>query len=409
MHLAPRRLRHGAAVVGLTALVLSGLGTTSAQASGGDEVAPLLHASSADAVDGRYIVVLEEGAATATATARSRAAERAAQRARGLGARVTHTYDATIAGYAATLSADELAAVRSDPAVAYVEADQVVTTSATQVNPTWGLDRIDQRSRPLDGRYTYGPTGSGVRAYIIDTGIRATHNDFGGRVVAGATAINDGRGTSDCNGHGTHVAGTVGGTTYGVAKQVTLVPVRVLGCNGSGTSSGVIAGIDWVATNAPRPSVANMSLGGPASQATDDAVQRAVNRGITMVVAAGNENQNACNVSPARAANAITVGSTTSTDARSSFSNFGSCVDVFAPGSSITSAWWQSNTQTNTISGTSMAAPHVAGVAALYLQRNPSASPATVTSSIVGNSTTGVVTSPGAGSPNRLLYSGYIG
>jgi subtilisin family serine protease len=405
-----RRTCRGAAVLGLAALVLSGLGATSAAADEA-EVAPLLHADSTDAVDGSYIVVLDEAAigARASATARERAADRAAERARGLGGEVTRTYDAALAGYAAELSAGELAEVRRDPAVAYVEADQVVTVQATQYNPTWGLDRIDQRSRPLSGSYTYGPTGSGVRAYIIDTGIRATHNDFGGRVIAGATAINDGRGTSDCNGHGTHVAGTVGGATYGVAKQVTLVPVRVLGCNGSGTNSGVIAGIDWVANNAPRPSVANMSLGGPASQATDDAVQRAVSRGITMVVAAGNESQNACNVSPARAASAITVGATTSTDARSSFSNFGGCVDVFAPGSSIRSAWWQSNTQTNTISGTSMAAPHVAGVAALYLQRNPGASPATVTSSIVGNSTTGVVSGAGSGSPNRLLYSGYIG
>ncbi|WP_336923419.1 S8 family peptidase [Aquipuribacter sp. SD81] len=404
---APLRARRCAASLALAALVLSGLGATGAQAQV-DDVAPLLEATSADAIDGQYIVVLEEGAAD-SAPGRARAAERAAERARGLGAEVSHTYDASITGYAAELSARELARVRRDPAVAYVEADQVVTTAATQYSPTWGLDRIDQRTRPLSGSYTYGPTGSGVRAYVIDTGIRASHTDFGGRVVAGATAINDGRGTSDCNGHGTHVAGTVGGARYGVAKQVTLVPVRVLGCNGSGSNSGVIAGIDWVASTAPRGSVANMSLGGPASSATDSAVQRAVDAGVTMVVAAGNENQNACNVSPARAANAITVGSTTSTDARSSFSNYGTCVDVFAPGSSITSAWWQSNTQTKTISGTSMASPHVAGVAALYLQRNPGASPSTVASSIVGNSTTGVVSGAGSGSPNRLLYSGYIG
>ncbi|MFC5381303.1 S8 family peptidase [Aquipuribacter nitratireducens] len=406
----PSRARRGAATVGLAALVLSGLGATSAQAAG-DDLAPLLHAGSADAIDGAYIVVLDETAAgaRASAAARERAAARAVERATALGGEVTETYDSALTGYAAELSAAELAAVRRDPAVAYVEADQVVTTAATQYNATWGLDRIDQRYRPLNGTYTYGPTGAGVRAYIIDTGIRATHNEFGGRVVAGATAINDGRGTNDCNGHGTHVAGTVGGSTYGVAKQVTLVPVRVLGCNGSGSNSGVVAGIDWVASTAPRGSVANMSLGGPASTATDAAVQRAVDAGVTMVVAAGNENQNACNVSPARAVNAITVGATTSTDARSSFSNFGTCVDIFAPGSSIRSAWWQSNTQTNTISGTSMAAPHVAGAAALFLQRNPGASPATVTSSIVGNSTTGVVSGAGTGSPNRLLYSGYIG
>ena len=243
-----------------------------------------------------------------------------------------------------------------------------------------------------------------MRAYVIDTGINTTHNDFGGRATSGYDAV-DGGAATDCNGHGTHVAGSVGGTTYGVAKGVSLVAVRVLDCAGSGTNSGVIAGMDWVTANHVKPAVANMSLGGGASTAIDDAVNRMHNAGVTVVVAAGNENQNACNVSPSRAANAITVGATTSSDARASYSNFGSCVDVFAPGSSILSAWYTSNTATNTISGTSMASPHVAGVAALYLQGTPSATPATVANAIVTTATSGVVTSSGTGSPNLLVYS----
>jgi subtilisin family serine protease len=299
-----------------------------------------------------------------------------------------------------------VAKLRANPNVAYIEADATVTASTTQTNATWGIDRIDQRNRPLSTTYNYTSTGAGVTAYVIDTGIRTTHNQFGGRAVGGFTAINDGRGTTDCNGHGTHVAGTVGGTTYGVAKQVRLVAVRVLSCSGSGTTSGVIAGIDWVTGNhaAGSPAVANMSLGGGASSSLDNAVNRSINDGVTYAVAAGNSNVSACNSSPARVPAALTAGSTTSTDARSSFSNYGSCVDLFAPGSSITSAWYTSNTATNTISGTSMASPHVAGAAARYLQGNPSASPATVSDAIRTNATTGVVTNPGSGSPNRLLY-----
>jgi subtilisin family serine protease len=223
--------------------------------------------------------------------------------------------------------------------------------------------------------------------------------------LSGYTAINDGNGTNDCNGHGTHVAGTVGGSTYGVAKNVTLYAVRVLGCNGSGSNSGVIAGVNWVTSNRVLPAVANMSLGGGASSALDTAVNNSINAGVTYAIAAGNSNANACSYSPARVAAAITVGSTTNTDARSSFSNFGTCLDLFAPGSGITSAWHTNDTATNTISGTSMATPHVAGVAALYLQTNPGASAATVRNALVGNATSGKVTGPGSGSPNLLLYS----
>ncbi len=391
-----RSIRIGAAALTTMAgLTLTGLATAGhATAAGDPGLAPLEHVTGATAVDGRYIVVLDD--ASATSAAADRAREDGGTVVRELG---------TFGGYVARLSASELTEVRQDPAVAYVEQDAVVRASDTQSPATWGLDRIDQRDLPLNNAYTYNATGAGVRAYIIDTGILTSHSQFSGRTAPGYSAINDGRGTTDCHGHGTHVAGTVGGATYGVAKAVTLVPVRVLDCQGSGSNSGVIAGMDWVSGNASRPAVANMSLGGGASQAVDDAVARMTSAGVTVAVAAGNENQNACNVSPARAASAITTGSTTNTDARSSFSNYGSCVDVFAPGSNITSSWYTSTTATNTISGTSMASPHVAGVAALYLQGNPSASPATVTSAITGTATTGKVTNAGSGSPNRLLYS----
>jgi subtilisin family serine protease len=327
-----------------------------------------------------------------------------------------HVYKSALKGFSANLSEKEALALAADPRVQYVEEDGVVTASATQTGATWGLDRIDQRDLPLNSTYVYNATGAGVKAYIIDTGINTAHVDFGGRAINGHDAVDGSLPAADCNGHGTHVAGTVGGTTWGVAKGVTLVAVRVLDCQGSGSNSGVIAGINYVTSNhlAGQPAVANMSLGGGASQAIDDAVNASINDGVTYAIAAGNGDifgnpQPACNYSPARVANAITVGSTTSTDARSSFSNYGTCVDIFAPGSSITSAWYSSNTATNTISGTSMATPHVAGVAALYLQGNTSASPATVAAALINNSTLNKVTNPLSGSPNRLLYMGFIG
>lgn len=321
------------------------------------------------------------------------------------GGRVKQYYKHAFNGYAAEMTEEEALALSEDPRVQFVEEDQVYTADTTQTGATWGLDRIDQRNRPLNGTYIYNYTGAGVNAYIVDTGIRTTHTQFGGRATVGADFVGDGRNGQDCNGHGTHVAGTVGGSTYGVAKGVSLRAVRVLNCQGSGTTSGVIAGVNWVAANRVLPAVANMSLGGGASSALDTAVNNAINAGVTFAVAAGNENQNACNVSPARTPAAITVGATTSTDARASYSNFGTCVDIFAPGSSITSAWSTSNTATNTISGTSMASPHVAGAAALYLQANPGASNATVRNALVNNATANVITGAGTGSPNRLLYT----
>ncbi len=332
------------------------------------------------------------------------------QLVRGHGGAEHYRYRYALKGFAATLPAPAVEAIRRNPNVAWVEADGVVTIVVTQTNATWGLDRIDQRALPLSTTYTYDHSGASVHAYVIDTGIRSTHNEFTGRIGNGFTAISSG-GTEDCHGHGTHVAGTVGGTVYGVAKAVTLHPVRVLNCNGSGTTSGVIAGVDWVTGNAIHPAVANMSLGGGANTSLDNAVVNSINSGVTYAVAAGNSNANACNTSPARAGPALTVGSTTMTDARSSFSNFGTCLDIFAPGSSITSAWNTSNTATNTISGTSMASPHVAGVAALYLSisGNGNATPATVSQAIIDNGTTGVVGNAGSGSPNRLLHSLFSG
>ncbi len=354
---------------------------------------------SSRAIPGQYIVVLEEGIRDLPETANEMAAQH--------GGRLGFLYNRALRGFSIEMPEGRARALANDPRVAWVEEDGEVGINATQSGATWGLDRIDQRDLPLNSTYVYDATGSGVKAYIIDTGILSTHTEFGGRVVAGYTAISDGRGTTDCNGHGTHVSGTVGGSTYGVAKSVTLVPVRVLDCAGSGTNSGVIAGVDWVTSNhgAGQPAVANMSLGGGASSALDTAVRNAIADGVTFAVASGNDNADACNYSPARVAEAITVNSTTSSDARSSFSNWGTCTDIFAPGSSITSSWYTSTTATNTISGTSMATPHVTGVAALYLQGNPSASPSTVWGVIRDSSTASKVTSAGSGSPNRLLYS----
>ncbi|GGO37626.1 S8 family peptidase [Deinococcus humi] len=373
--------------------------------------APLLGTGNPEAIEGQYIVVLSQGAGRVTAQALESQSAGGLIRGLGLdpqGVSIQNIYSQALNGFSARLSAQNLSRLQANPAVKYIEQDGVMHATATQSGATWGLDRIDQRNLPLDGNYTYATTASGVKAYIIDTGINTSHTNFGGRAVWGTNTTGDGT-NSDCQGHGTHVAGTVGSNTWGVAKGVQLVAVKVLDCSGSGSNSGVIAGVNWALNNKSGPAVANMSLGGGFSQAVNDAVNNAAARNLVMVVAGGNENQNACNVSPASAASAITVGATTRTDARASYSNYGSCLDLFAPGSDITSTWIGSTTATNTISGTSMATPHVVGAVALILAGNAGASTDSVTSTLLGSTTASKVSGAGTGSPNRLLYTGAAG
>ncbi|WUJ16944.1 S8 family peptidase [Streptomyces sp. NBC_00390] len=351
-------------------------------------------APTATAIQNSWIVVLKDGST----------------RAADLGVTPKHTYRNALKGFSTSMSAAKARALAADPRVAYVEQNATVRISETQTNATWGIDRIDQRNLPLSKTYTYNTPASNVNAYIIDTGIRTSHSEFGGRASVGTDTVGGGHNGQDCQGHGTHVAGTVGGRTYGVAKGVNLIAVRVLDCNGSGTNAGVIAGVDWVTANAKKPAVANMSLGGSANTALDNAVKKSIASGVSYAIAAGNGNilgwpVNACNYSPARVPEAITVGATDNTDRRASFSNYGTCLDLFAPGVSITSAWKDNDTATNTISGTSMATPHTAGVAALYLAAHPAATPAQVRDALVNNATSGKVVDPRTGSPNKLLHS----
>lgn len=364
----------------------------------------------ASAIPGEYIVVFKEAPSSKMSAAAVAAVDAQIDSlASKHNAKVSSRYTAALVGFAGKMSEADALALADDPSVAFVEENGKMYASAiTQTNATWGLDRVDQASLPLDQKFSQLGQGEGATIYIIDTGIRATHTEFTGRVLGpGFTAINDGQGSNDCNGHGTHVAGTTAGTTWGIAKKAKLVPVRVLGCDGSGTNQGVIDGINYVAGRNTPMAVANMSLGGAASAAVDQAVAGAVTAGTVMAVAAGNDNTDACGSSPARAPAAITVGATAIDDSRSTFSNYGTCVDISAPGTNITSSWYRNDTDMNTISGTSMATPHVAGAVAAYRAANPTATPAAVATAITGKAYQGKITNV-MGSPNLLLNTKFV-
>ncbi|NNN33122.1 S8 family peptidase [Streptomyces sp. S3(2020)] len=392
----PRRRRGAlAALVSAAALLAVGAAST-APASAAPAEGVILGADARGAIKDSYIVTLKSDTRAASTKGKAVATR--------YGAEVTRTYKKALNGYATDMTEAEAKRLAADPAVASVTQNKTVHITDTQTSPTWGLDRIDQADLPLDSSYTYpSSAGSGVTAYIIDTGVRITHTDFGGRASYGYDAVDDDSTAQDGNGHGTHVAGTVASGTYGVAKAADIVAVRVLDDDGSGTTDGVVAGIDWVTENAQFPAVANMSLGGDADSVLDAAVANSIAAGITYAVAAGNDNTTASSNSPARVSTAITVGASTSADARASYSNYGSVLDLFAPGSSITSTYNTSNSATASLSGTSMASPHVAGAAAVYLGENPSATPAQVSSALVSAASASTLTSVGTGSPNLLL------
>lgn len=393
----------------ITTLVLSGLlavllpmGVSMAQ-----ELAPLINENAPKRIPGQYIVVFKQGVAGTSMQSTH-------ERVRGMGGKVGHIYTTAVRGFSATLPDSAVRELRAMPDVAYIEVDQVGTLNIVQLTPPAGLDRTSERFLPLDARYTYSETGTGVHVYVIDTGIRPGHTEFGGRVSGGTNSMSASAGTDDCHGHGTHVAGTVGGATFGIAKGVALHPVRAGDCANTYLAP-VIAAVDWVTINRTLPAVANLSSGFSPSPTLDTSIANSVASGITYAVAAGNNNGDACNISPARAPAAITVGAIDpANDTRAGFSNWGTCVDLFAPGVDTLSAGITSDTATATMSGTSMAAPHVAGVAARWLQNHTAATPAAVWAAIqTANNTSatagwGGVINPGVGSPNELLHYGSL-
>ncbi|MEV7167256.1 S8 family serine peptidase [Streptomyces microflavus] len=402
---------------GASAILLAGAATTTAGAASAAPEPPrgegrILGADRPGAVEGSYIVTLKDSVARTDipATARGLSKRHAGK--------VSHTYTAALRGFAVKMSPSEAKELAADPSVARVEADAVAYAAGTQPNPpSWGLDRADQRNLPVDRSYTYATDASNVTAYVVDSGIRLSHQDFGGRAVSGYDFIDNDSDASDCFGHGTHVAGTVGGSSHGIAKGVKLVSVRVLNCQGTSGSSWapVLAGIDWVTRNAKKPAVANMSIGGGKTQSVNDALTASISSGLTWVVAAGNNNADSCSYSPASTPSAITVGATKSNDARATGwnngqgSNYGSCLDIFAPGDNIVSTSATGDNASRSDSGTSMASPHVAGAAALLLAANPTWTPTQVRDKLNADATPGKVTDPRTGSPNRLLFTGTSG